>query len=377
MISGKVDAPGMIRYTLLCAAATLLATGWFSQSSSAHTPNTSYVLVEFTPATLRIEVRFDLESLTRVCVVDQNRDRVISEAEFRRIEPEIRSWIRRSIEFELNDFATDLGEYQPARWPDDQREVAIADWNQTVVSFPFERKVREIPEDVSIICKVFDDLGDQHKVLGAFRQPGKPSYEVVYTWFEPDFQYFTDYAVSYWSQAATFLKLGVEHIFLGYDHLLFLVALMIGSQFWPMVKIITSFTVAHTITLCLAATGLVNLPSRWLEVAIAATIVYVAIENLCREQSPHRWRLTFVFGLIHGFGFANVLRELDLPREGLLRCLLSFNVGVELGQLAIVACVWPLWNQLTRTRYARPAYLTVSIAVLACGTFWLIARIFV
>ncbi len=105
----------------------LLLASFFSESARAHTPNTSYVLVDFTPTSLRIETRFDLESLTRVAVIDGNRDRIITEAEFRAVEPTIRSWIRKNIEFELNDFLTDLGELHPATWPDGSNEISIAD----------------------------------------------------------------------------------------------------------------------------------------------------------------------------------------------------------------------------------------------------------
>ena len=146
---------------------------------------------------------------------------------------------------------------------------------------------------------------------------------------------------SRWSQLASFFRLGVEHIFLGYDHILFLLSLIVVCKFGELVKIVTSFTVAHTITLVLATLLDVQLPGRFIETAIAATIVYVAAENFWIEHDARRWRLTFAFGLIHGFGFAGVLRELGLPTVGLVRSLVAFNVGVEAGQLAIVLVLFP------------------------------------
>ena len=344
--------------------------------SQAHTPDTSYTSVEFTPSTLRVEFRYDLESLTRLVKIDSNLDGLILESEFRTVEPELRRFLRHHVQFEINEQPTDFGEFEQARWPKSETSITIADWNQTIVAFPFERKVREIPESVSLNFSVFEQLGDRHKVLGVFKQPDKPTYEVIYTFFEPDFLYFTDYAPSWWSQLGNFVWLGVEHIFIGYDHILFLLALMIGSKFWQVVKIVSAFTVAHTITLFLAATETVTVPSRLVEVSIAATIVYVALENFVRDESPHRWRITFVFGLIHGFGFANVLRELDLPREGLVRCLLAFNCGVELGQLVIVASMWPLWRLVSKTKHGPLISSFLSGAILACGLAWLIDRLF-
>lgn len=344
--------------------------------SQAHTPDTSYTSVEFTPSTLRVEFRYDLESLTRLVKIDANQDGLIFESEFRLVESELRRFLRNHVEFEINEQPTDFGEFEQARWPKSEASIPVADWNQTIVAFPFERKVREIPESVTLNFRVFEQLGDRHKVLGVFKQPDKPTYEVIYTFFEPDFLYFTDYAPSWWSQLGNFVWFGVEHIFIGYDHILFLLALMIGSSFWQVVKIVSAFTVAHTITLFLAATETVTVPSRLVEVCIAATIGYVAIENLVRDESPHRWRITFVFGLIHGFGFANVLRDLGLPREGLVRCLLAFNCGVELGQLVIVAAMWPLWRLVSNTKRGPLISRFLSGAILACGSAWLIDRLF-
>jgi hypothetical protein len=170
--------------------------------------------------------------------------------------------------------------------------------------------------------------------------------------------------VSPWVFAAEFLLLGVEHIFTGYDHLLFLLALLLMSGLTMtnapaergrrgllhLLAIVTSFTVAHSITLIVAALEWVALPPRIVESGIALTIVVVSVENILRRQARHRWLLTFAFGLVHGFGFAHVLREIGLPRGGLILSLLSFNVGVELGQVAVVALLYPVIHILSRGR---------------------------
>ena len=144
------------------------------------------------------------------------------------------------------------------------------------------------------------------------------------------------------AQCAAFVKLGIAHIFLGYDHIVFLFALIvIGGRLGQLVKIVTAFTAGHSLTLILAALQVVVLPSRLIEGSIALTIAYVAFDNFFAATTAHRWVLTFCFGLVHGFGFANVLREMHLPASGLVPTLLSFNAGVEIGQVVIAAVLFP------------------------------------
>ena len=168
----------------------------------------------------------------------------------------------------------------------------------------------------------------------------------------------------------------MEHIFLGYDHILFLVSLIVVCKFGQLVKIVTSFTVAHTITLVLATLLDMQLPGRVVESSIAATIVYVAVENFWVDPDAPRWRLTFVFGLIHGFGFAGVLRELGLPTIGLVRSLVAFNVGVEAGQLVIVLALLPLATAIAKWKHGHWIQLAISGAVAVCGVCWFVDRAF-
>jgi hydrogenase/urease accessory protein HupE len=183
--------------------------------------------------------------------------------------------------------------------------------------------------------------------------------------------------VSFWA----FLKLGVEHILTGYDHLLFLLGLLVACRrFKSMALIVTCFTVAHSVTLALAALDLVNLPAGVVEPLIAASIVFVGVENLLRSEEPKwRWALTFGFGLIHGFGFAGVLKEIGLgtSTSSLLVALFSFNLGVELGQLAVTALVLPvLWKLRDVPAFARYGRVAVSAVVALAGAYWLVQRLF-
>ena len=140
-----------------------------------------------------------------------------------------------------------------------------------------------------------------------------------------------------------FVQAGIEHIFLGYDHIAFLAAIVLWAQrLWPVIKIVTAFTIAHSITLSLAALQIVVFPSAIVEPAIAVTIIFVAVENFFSRNVDGRWRVTFVFGLIHGFGFASALQEIGLPANAAVPALAAFNIGVEIGQVVIVALIFPL-----------------------------------
>ena len=153
--------------------------------------------------------------------------------------------------------------------------------------------------------------------------------------------------------AGSFFPLGVEHILIGYDHLLFLLMLILrGGDLIQLLKIITGFTVAHSITLALAALDVVAIPSIVVESVIALSIAYVAAENLFPKfAASRRWTVSFIFGLVHGFGFSSVLREIGLPKENLLLSLLNFNLGVEAGQAAIVLLLIPILLKLRLTRW--------------------------
>ncbi len=177
-----------------------------------------------------------------------------------------------------------------------------------------------------------------------------------------------------------FLKLGIEHIWTGYDHLLFLFALLVVCRsFRSIVTIITCFTLAHSTTLALATLNLVNLPSRITEPAIAASIVFVGVENLLRrgEEPKGRWALTFAFGLIHGFGFASVLRELGVGGNGtsILMPLFTFNAGVEVGQVTIAALVLPVvWRLRKHDSFLARGVPALSAIVSVAGLYWFLER---
>lgn len=185
---------------------------------------------------------------------------------------------------------------------------------------------------------------------------------------------------SAWRTLGEFLVWGAEHIVYGLDHLAFLLALLLAvTRFVELVKVVTAFTVAHSVTLVLAARGWLVIPTRLTEVLIAASIVYLAIENLvfAEKTARHRWRLGFAFGLVHGLGFAVELRErLQELGTGVVLPLFAFNLGVELAQVAFVALVFPLLRLLRNGPVPEARLLRVgSLPILALGLYWLLQRL--
>lgn len=182
--------------------------------------------------------------------------------------------------------------------------------------------------------------------------------------------------------AATFVPSGVHHILIGPDHILFLIGLLLlGAKPWALLRIVTAFTIGHSLTLSLAALDLLTPPSRVVEPAIALSIVFVGADNLLVRREGGRdlrsW-IALVFGFVHGFGFASVLKEFGLPREALGWSLFFFNVGVEIGQLVIVGIVASLLALIRGRNPVLGQRLVVagSIVVIAAGTYWFIERVF-
>jgi len=179
----------------------------------------------------------------------------------------------------------------------------------------------------------------------------------------------------------SFFRLGVEHIFTGYDHLLFLLGLLVVCTRWRSVAlIVTAFTLGHSLTLGLATLDQVNLPGGLTEPLIALTILWVGLENLWRRgvEPTGRWAITVLFGLIHGFGFATVLRDLGVGTGSgsIVKTLLAFNLGVELGQLFFAACVLPLlWWARRSPIFVSRGIPVLSALVAIAGFYWLVERL--
>jgi len=267
------------------------------------------------------------------------------------------------------------------------------------------------PKTLAIGYRLFFDLDPQHRGLIRLEHGGRTR-AGIFTADTPE-QSFTLAEFSKWEQFVDYGKEGIWHIWTGFDHVLFLLSLLLPAvlvgaplarrafppsggrsraqvpsfrwqpaegfraSFLEVVKVVTAFTLAHSITLSLAALGFVSLPSRWVESAIALSVVLAALNNVWPVVYGRRWVIAFAFGLIHGFGFASVLSDLGLPRESLLLALVAFNLGVELGQLVIVGIFLPIAYHLRATLlYQRALVVGGSGAIALIAALWLTQRAF-
>jgi hypothetical protein len=224
----------------------------------------------------------------------------------------------------------------------------------------------------------FDVLGVDHHTLAKIEAPsGVQQYAFAPETREARFELGAD-GRDVVHTTGSFVLLGIEHILTGYDHLLFLLGLLLRGGSWlSLAKIVTAFTLAHSVTLALAALDIVNVPDRLVEAVIALSIAFVAAENIfLKPVASRRWIVSLCFGLVHGFGFSSVLRELDLPRQGLVLALFGFNVGVELGQGLVVAAVLPLLALIRRAGWERRMVWGSSLAILLVGVVLFVERAF-
>ena len=178
-------------------------------------------------------------------------------------------------------------------------------------------------------------------------------------------------------QISSFIRLGIEHIWTCYDLILFLISLlMLGGELGYLLKVVTAFSLSHSVTLFLAALNIISVPSRWVEIAIALSIGYIASENLWKKEPKARWQLAFGFGLIHGLGFSSALQELDLPRTNLVTSLASFSLGIELGQFAIVLAVYFALSYLRKFSWDLTVRRMISVGVIVMSAIWVWERAF-
>jgi hypothetical protein len=251
------------------------------------------------------------------------------------------------------------------------------------------------PKVLTIDYRLFAEIDPQHRGLLNLQAHGATRSAILGA--DVPSQRITLDEASAWAQFLDYGNEGIWHIWTGFDHILFLLSLLLPAVLvrsstpdagWlpaltfrdalvDVVKVVTAFTVAHSITLSLAALGIVSLPSRLVESCIAASVVLAALNNVWPLVYRGRWLIAFFFGLIHGFGFASVLADLGLPQETLLIALVAFNVGVELGQLAIVTVFLPLAYRLRGTVfYGRVVLTGGSLIIAAIAGIWFAERAF-
>jgi hypothetical protein len=352
-------------------------------NAHAHKPSDSYLILTVEGNTIAGQWDIALRDLDFAIGLDTNGDGAISWGEVRTKHADIAAYAMSRLQISAE------GKACPARVTehlvDDHTDGAYA-------VLRFKAECPAIAETLQARYALFFDIDPQHKGLLRLQYQGTSSTGI----FSPD-KAIQQFSLSRPSRLGQFLDYGREgvwHIWIGFDHILFLLALLLPAvvfrqqkewqavgafkpAFWAVLKIVTAFTVAHSITLTLATLGVISLPSRWVESIIAASVVLAALNNIFPLFRERRWLMAFVFGLIHGFGFASVLTDLGLPQDALILALVGFNLGVETGQLAIVAVFLPIAFALRHTRlYRRIILLGGSVLIAALAMIWLAERAF-
>lgn len=218
----------------------------------AHNPDTSYARVTITSREVAFKFSFDLSTLQRITRIDANGERPVSRAELEAAAPAIQQFLRAHFVLSLNQHEAELVVALPPVWPEDAGAVIPeTDHGQRLLSFMFRHPLLAAAEELALTFDVFEQLGAAHTVLSVFAWNDRED-EVIFTRFEPDYLYDTGYRVPVSKQIIKYFRLGVKHIFLGCDHIAFLLALLFVKRFLDLVKVITAFTVAHPLTLALA-----------------------------------------------------------------------------------------------------------------------------
>ena len=342
--------------------------GW----CKAHKPSDSYLSLTAEGEELRGQWDIALRDLEHAIGLDANGDGAITWGELRGKQAEVSAYAFARLK--LGDCSLKPG----ALMVDEHTDGAYA-------VLPFVAHCGDaLPRRIELEYSLFADLDPTHRGLlrASFGErtvtgvlgPDQPRLAL-----DPDGRPRREQFVDYGRE-------GIWHIWIGFDHVLFLLSLLLPAvllaprfapAFWDVFKVVTAFTVAHSITLALAALSVVTLPSRLVESAIAASVVLAALNNLWPVVQRARWLVAFTFGLIHGFGFASVLAELGLPQESLVVALLGFNLGVEAGQLVIVALFLPLAYAVRHTWFYRRIVLVGgSVAITLIAGLWLVERAF-
>ena len=389
------------------ALAALLTTA--SSPALAHKPSDSYLTLASNPATAQagqtITARWDiaLRDLDYVLQLDRDGSGELTWGETRQREADITQLATRHLS--INNSNT------PCPWSvaapmalDKHSDGTYAVLSLTAQCPPASASEPKNPTTLNASYSLFFDVDPSHRGLVQWLAPAiagdKPAAQALVFGTDNATQALALVAPGWWQTFKQYALDGVWHIWIGYDHILFLLSLLLPAvlvrragrwnpaptlrgSFVEVLKVVTAFTLAHSITLTLAALQIISLPSRWVESVIAASVVLAALNNLRGTLDKRRWldgrlwMMAFGFGLIHGFGFASVLADLGLPQGALVLALVGFNAGVEVGQLCIVAVFLPLAFWLRATRFYRIGVLTGgSLVVVVLASWWFVQRVF-
>jgi hypothetical protein len=373
-----------MRNTLLVPWLVALILLFTPQLASAHKPSDSYIHLDV-QADHRVKGRWDiaLRDLDYALSLDANDDGAITWGELKGRFDVVTAYALSRLQIRTGEASCNLS--PTGLLVDDHSDGAYA-----VLTF-----AADCPKtlgSISIGYRLFFDLDPDHRGLLRLHHEDQIQ-TTIFRLSAPEQTIRLD-RVDALSQSIHYVREGIWHIWIGLDHVLFLLTLLLPAVLdrrsgqWEPVRglrgaivhagaIVTAFTVAHSITLTAAALGVVTAPARLVESMIAASVVVAALNNVWPVVTRRQWLMGFGFGLIHGFGFANVLMDLGLPAGRLLLALFAFNIGVELGQLTIVAAFLPLAFVLRdRVLYRRLVMPVGSLSVASLASLWLIERAF-
>lgn len=363
---------------------------WVMPQAIAHTLGQGYVFINIEEDSVHGKIQITLQDLDRVLPLDSDDDGLVSDEELTANIALVRQYLLENISvrepggnnvLRLRDYeleSIDVGRFLSI----DYDSMPLTVTNDLIVSYgmvfeadPAHRGFLVLQSN-AVTGEHYEGEGDELLIF----TPGGQE------------RILPAEGISAWASFADFLVHGIWHIWIGLDHILFLVALVlpsvlvrttsqwqpvveIKSTFWAVVKIVTLFTAAHTITLTLATLSIVEIPSRLVESVIAASVVFAALNNVYPILNRGMGYVVFAFGLFHGFGFASVLQDLIVSPRTMIVDLLGFNLGVEIGQLAIVAVVVPVLFALRRQRFYVPMVLKSGSALIGTlALFWLVER---
>ena len=353
----------------------------FSILANAHTPSSSYLFIKELDSKLKLRWDISLRDLDYVLGLDLNQDHLISWKELKSKRKELSAYALSNLVIKRSDKNCELNDTN-------LQVVKHTDGAYAVLGISAE--CFTTGGQVSVNYSLFFEEDSNHRGVVFDKRTKKINSYIA----SPDQHIVT--LKEYQSSIATlftFIKQGIWHILIGYDHIIFVISLMLPlvllyrkkewiavTEFKPalinLFKVITAFTIAHSITLSLAALDIISLSSRWIESAIALSVLIVALNNIRPFFMHTRWSMAFFFGLVHGFGFASVLRDLDLSTGSLFLSLLGFNLGVELGQGILILLFFPLAYHFRKTEvYREVVFKGGSIVIAFVASFWVFQRI--
>lgn len=354
----------------------------FAPNALAHKPSDSYLFLQ-KDGLLRWDIA--LRDLEQALGLDSNQDGQLTWGELKQQQTKISAYALSRLKLSQNETACNFS-VQAMQLDEHSDGVYAVLMLTPTCSLAANAKLQ-------FNYQLLFDLDPTHRGVLLDQREGVNASSMIFSKEQPNLSLSPE-QISAWSSFVNYLGEGVYHIWIGLDHLLFISMLILPAvlrvkdhvweevtsfrpALWNLLKVITAFTIAHSITLSLAALNLVSLPSRLVESAIALSIIVLALNIFYPFVKHDQWWLAFGFGLLHGFGFASVLMELEIPQAVLMQALLGFNVGVEFGQLILVLLLFPLAYVLRASKFYQVPILYGSAAItLILASIWLLERAF-